>query len=159
MSPYYTLEQQRAHRLVHKAKQAGQLVPLTSCELCGNSAQKIRAHHWRGYGYPLDVWWICCRCNALIKEHDGSLTKEQAARRLSFVRNRASANIDRIDVSTGAYDDILDVITQALSVADVVDAYAVACNAMDARGSVLWDVAPIKKRRVLVRAALRILRQ
>jgi len=64
------------------------------CELCGcdmsernrlrqsfglNFNAKLHGHHWRGYDYPLEVWWVCPTCNhALAGKHDGSLSKEDA---------------------------------------------------------------------------------
>lgn len=71
---------------VAKAIEEGKLVRPTQCELCGDSPLKkisgqhrIIAHHWRGYDYPLDVWWICRVCNGILsKDHDGALTKAKA---------------------------------------------------------------------------------
>lgn len=70
--------QSHAHFIVYKAKRRGILTPPKSCELCGNATQRIVAHHWRGYRYVLDVWWLCRTCNACLLIHDGSLTKAQA---------------------------------------------------------------------------------
>lgn len=71
----------------------GELVKPDVCELCGYDSTRrndttythsfqnprIVAHHWRGYEYPLDVWWICASCNRkLTGRHDGTLSKEQA---------------------------------------------------------------------------------
>ena len=82
-----------AHSKVHKAIASGQLIRPSICELCdkdvtkettqiwhtGTRHKRLVAHHWRGYDYPFDVWWICSSCNRrLIGRHDGSLTKEQA---------------------------------------------------------------------------------
>lgn len=89
--------QQIAYALVFKAVKSGQLTPPTVCELCGEDTvrhnrrelnirflwmpkHRIVGHHWRGYDHPLDVWWVCDRCNYWLgNRHDGSLTKEQAA--------------------------------------------------------------------------------
>ena len=39
------------------------------------------AHHWRGYEYHEDVWWICYSCNRKLHNvHDGSLDKDAARR-------------------------------------------------------------------------------
>jgi len=84
---------------------------LDYCEVCGHTADDIRksaklsiallagvgsnlyandaplsriifGHHWRGYDYPLDVWWVCGSCNlALAGKHDGSLPTPEAAKR------------------------------------------------------------------------------
>ena len=59
------------------------------CELCdkkpdkvtvdGFAVQSIVGHHWRGYDFPLDVWWICRPCNSKMRgKHDGVFSKEQA---------------------------------------------------------------------------------
>lgn len=39
---------------------------------------RIVAHHYNGYDHPLDVWFICHHCNMIVREHDGSLTLDQA---------------------------------------------------------------------------------
>jgi hypothetical protein len=83
-----------AHKAVFDAVKRGILHRPEVCELCGcNIAQygelrrsfglnvnpKLHGHHWRGYEYPLDVWWVCPTCNhALTGRHDGSLSKDQA---------------------------------------------------------------------------------
>jgi len=58
------------------------------CEVCGvdpstaptekwhksNRHKRLVAHHWRGYDFPLDVWWVCYSCNTILtKRHDGLL--------------------------------------------------------------------------------------
>ncbi len=85
---------QAARAKVYEAVKVGKLVRPKVCELCGTDVDqpdllrealgltvyhRIVAHHWRGYDYPLDIWWICARCNRrLIGLHDGSLTKAEA---------------------------------------------------------------------------------
>ncbi len=46
----------RAHALVHRAKDAGDLIP-QPCEVC-KSTDDIHAHH-ADYTRPLDVTWLC----------------------------------------------------------------------------------------------------
>ena len=87
--------QLHAHRLATVAIRNGKLIRPSNCELCGRSDKlpkeeerfwirrsmkhTIGAHHWRGYDYPLDVWWVCEQCNRKLgSSHDGSLTHEQA---------------------------------------------------------------------------------
>lgn len=85
--------QKRAHALVHQAIRKGNLIRPSVCELCGwditrpisilasgdYERKRIMGHHWRGYAYPLDVWWVCGYCNQCLRGfHDGSLTKAQA---------------------------------------------------------------------------------
>lgn len=67
--------------LVNQAIGEGDLTRPITCELCGKSRCRIVGHHWNGYNKPLDVWWICNRCNsALVDKHDGSLTKDEAVK-------------------------------------------------------------------------------
>lgn len=85
---YNEYERKRSHAitLVRKALQSGYLTRPESCEVCGFSPfplarTKIQAHHWNGYDHPLDVWFICKSCNAILqgkKFHTGQVTKEQA---------------------------------------------------------------------------------
>lgn len=43
----------------------------------------IVAHHWRGYDYPDDVWWVCYACNYVLQGcHNGAFTLEEARRDL-----------------------------------------------------------------------------
>jgi hypothetical protein len=67
----------------------GALIPQKKCEICGKyegtkqysfeTPVKIFPHHYRGYDFPFDVWWVCRSCNRnLINKHDNSLTIETA---------------------------------------------------------------------------------
>jgi len=69
----------------------GELVPKTYCEICGreeglnrkNGHKGIRIvpHHYKGYEYTMDVWWICRACNLLLSnKHDHSIKTLDAAR-------------------------------------------------------------------------------
>lgn len=52
----------------------------TECELCG-SDYYIVGHHWNGYDDPLNVWWICQKCNRALsgpKYHTGTVSKAEA---------------------------------------------------------------------------------
>lgn len=78
-------EQQRAHQAIRKAIKRGDLIYPYSCELCDHTPYTRRAHivahHWRGYSYPLDVWFICQFCSWILRDkHDGELTKAEARR-------------------------------------------------------------------------------
>ena len=78
-------------------------VKAESCELCGVTKQQLIeqhnrsnysqnddykprqrffvAHHWKGYEFHDDVWWLCYSCNRkLFGKHDGSISKEDARR-------------------------------------------------------------------------------
>ena len=84
----------QARAKVAQAIKEGVLVRPTTCELCGCTKEQwesrhwiraigrrfqIMAHHWNGYDNPLDIWWICQKCNTLLPhKHDGSLTVEEA---------------------------------------------------------------------------------
>lgn len=83
---------EQALRAVNYAIQKRQLVRPEICELCGINpdelhplhATRIVAHHWRGYSFPLDIWFVCKSCNAILKyRHDGLLTKTQAVEYVS----------------------------------------------------------------------------
>lgn len=77
-----------AVRLLGQALGRKELSRPDTCELCGNIPNKenpqkslIVAHHWNGYDNPLDIWWICRRCNNLLmgpEFHNGSVSKEEA---------------------------------------------------------------------------------
>jgi len=72
-----------------------------ACYICNVSTAELRqrakkwwtdvliAHHWRGYDYPLDVWWVCPSCHKRLRdcgfEHDGGATLEQVKVRLGYV--------------------------------------------------------------------------
>jgi len=74
------------------------------CELCLRQAcrrgypfgQALEAHHWRGYEYPLDVWWVCRSCNRkLSHRHDGSLTIEEAREVIHLSRKERDAFVGK----------------------------------------------------------------
>ena len=83
------------NNLTHEVRQ-GRMVRASSCELCGSGRGVMVGHHWKGYGYALNVWWICVTCNQLIDVHDGSLTKEDARRLVS--RSPSSAKTDNTNL-------------------------------------------------------------
>lgn len=77
----------RAHGQVRALINRGGVIRPNECELCGYKcpgsprywSYHIIAHHYLGYDHPLDVWFICHRCNRSLRgRHDGSLTKEEA---------------------------------------------------------------------------------
>jgi hypothetical protein len=64
---------------LRKAIKSGKIEKPTSCQLCEHDDSLIFGHHWRGYAYPYDVWWICPSCNTYdFLRHDGTQTLEQA---------------------------------------------------------------------------------
>lgn len=83
-------QRSEAHRLINRSIERGKIKRPDKCEICGakqrvwhsfsNDEVIIVAHHWRGYDHPLDVWWVCISCNALLRGiHDGSLAKDKFA--------------------------------------------------------------------------------
>ena len=109
MSDWYTMQEaHKASNRLRAAVKVGKLTRGQECELCGYNRERwekdferhskeyisvtgkrldkasyrsfrIVGHHWRGYDYPLDVWWICCSCNRrLAGWHDGRLNKDEA---------------------------------------------------------------------------------
>ena len=80
---------QQGQTITREAIRDGKLVPLDKCEICGKqrwskvysfeNAVVIHPHHYMGYDFPFNVWWICRSCNRkLINKHDGSFTIEEA---------------------------------------------------------------------------------
>lgn len=75
------MNQKEAYWRVSNAVRNGQIEKLKTCQLCGLNCKhtRIHAHHWRGYDYPLDVWWACNHCNSqLYGRHDGKMNIAQA---------------------------------------------------------------------------------
>ena len=83
-----------AHAQVKRAVENGTLRVPRTCDVCGKNPETIQttelhtgvrhkqlcAHHWKGYDYPIDVWWVCRSCNRqLTGLHDGSLCDVTAA--------------------------------------------------------------------------------
>ena len=98
----------KARNEVQKAFRRGDLIRPESCQLCGDTPEKrkkplIVAHHWRGYEYPLDVWWICNSCNVTLRFcHDGTLQKEDARLLIATTRN-------------GGYEPLPPLLVEALT--------------------------------------------
>jgi hypothetical protein len=70
--------QGKAQSAAEYAEKIGQIAkPCTACQVCDKTDQLVK-HHWHGYNYKLDVWWVCHSCNKKLKFHDGSMTLEQA---------------------------------------------------------------------------------
>ena len=63
---------QQATRLAEVCRELGAIEP-------ESRKRFFVAHHWRGYEYHEDVWWICYSCNRkLMGRHDGSMDKSAA---------------------------------------------------------------------------------
>jgi DNA-directed RNA polymerase subunit M/transcription elongation factor TFIIS len=76
-----TLRNKAQVNAMHKVSCAvlvGELIRPTTCQVCGAPESKTVAHHWRGYDFPLDVWFVCPKCNNRLHAHDGSVSLEQA---------------------------------------------------------------------------------
>ena len=78
----------RSHRKLRTELEAGRITKPAKCEVCKTGKAHI-AHHWRGYGYPLDVWWVCITCNRRLDVHDGSISLKQAS---SYVKKTDNHN-------------------------------------------------------------------
>lgn len=55
-------ERVQAHKLVARALQRGDLARSVSCSICGTTKRRIQAHH-EDYSKPLEVLWLCSKCN------------------------------------------------------------------------------------------------
>lgn len=57
--------QKRAHNAVARAIKSGKMNRPAECSRCGNSRQRIEAHHHNGYEGPaiLDVVFLCTSCH------------------------------------------------------------------------------------------------
>lgn len=71
------LTPKQAHDRVATEVRAGRMPQPGTCAVCDAKA-RTWGHHWRGYEYPLDVWWVCSSCNRLLTCHDGSVSLEEA---------------------------------------------------------------------------------
>lgn len=40
-----------------------EIVKPDRCEGCGKETDRLEGHHYLGYGYPLDVQWLCSFCH------------------------------------------------------------------------------------------------
>lgn len=88
-------KQRVAIAIVNAAIYRGELTRPNRCELCCAEDIFTVGHHWRGYDFPLDVWWICRSCNRKLKGiHDASLTKEQAQEKVNRYEFYPRANAD-----------------------------------------------------------------
>lgn len=70
----------KAYSVVADHFRRGEISKPDACELC-LSVKTLYGHHWNGYDNPLDLWWICGRCNRILSGeswHNGSATFEQA---------------------------------------------------------------------------------
>lgn len=65
-----------AVRRVSQALKKGTLKRGNACQVCDSECKTV-GHHYRGYDYPFDVWWVCRKCNTRLP-HDGSIGLEAA---------------------------------------------------------------------------------
>jgi hypothetical protein len=85
---------ERARDKLRKEVKAGRITKPDYCQLCGHPANLL-GHHWRGYAFPLDVWWICNSCNTHKQlTHDGSQTLEQMRNTMQQVVKPKQQQID-----------------------------------------------------------------
>lgn len=84
---------------VNSAIASGKMMRLDTCQICGDTPANTKrpaivGHHWQGYDYPLDVWWICRPCNRFLsgeKYHNGTFNLEQVRK---VVHNHRHPQID-----------------------------------------------------------------
>lgn len=79
--------QKTTAQIIRKIK-LGELTRPFNCELCDKlcissytGLGTTFAHHACGYNNPFDVWWICIRCNNVLrgeKWHSGQVSKKEA---------------------------------------------------------------------------------
>ena len=83
-----------AHRRLKQAIDNGTMRRGPACYTCGVLG-KTAGHHYRGYEYPFDVWWLCSRCNANLKGpqfHNGTVSLEDCR---EYIINKYFVRIDR----------------------------------------------------------------
>ena len=74
-------KQQLANRRLSQAVKNGTVEKKGTCEICGVIPTKTVGHHYLGYDNFYAVWWICPRCNQILRNrHDGSLDLASAYR-------------------------------------------------------------------------------
>jgi hypothetical protein len=61
----YLGKQSVATRRLNQAVSNGTIKKGHKCVICGKT-KGIVGHHYKGYDYPFDVWWICRRCNSIL---------------------------------------------------------------------------------------------
>lgn len=72
-------EKRAAHVLLGNAVRDGRVKKPDSCEICGDSANKIHGHH-ENYSEPLHVQWVCPSCHVeLHRAMDNRLSQLHAA--------------------------------------------------------------------------------
>lgn len=116
-----------AHAAVNFALKKGALIRPDVCELCGRHTRSdaqvptIVAHHYKGYGYPLDIWWICRVCNKGLGQNI-DITREQAVEFLAHRSRRPTggrskeyeaAACTNNSNEQSAYEYLLDLIAEA----------------------------------------------
>jgi hypothetical protein len=80
------IRDKRKHYAQHRIEQlvdTGKIKKPKVCAYCKTKTPKhlLHGHHYRGYGFPLDVIWICHSCHAA--EHAGYLNAVLAQRAAS----------------------------------------------------------------------------
>lgn len=71
----YKGKQAVASRRLNQALVKGTIKKEFVCLVCGNEGKTV-AHHYKGYDFPFNVWWVCYKCNANIP-HDQEYTLEE----------------------------------------------------------------------------------
>ena len=98
--------QSSAHTLVARAIKKKKLIPLKTCENCGNTPgygkdgrRLIQAHHHNGYTYEhyLDVIWLCISCHR--KVHSNGLQRTPWKARWDNVTKCPSGHDDNFGIN------------------------------------------------------------
>ena len=87
--PNWSKDGWRAREMVNDAIERGEMRRANACDVCGAAHENVVGHHWRGYDYPLDVWWVCPSCHACLRGqsmHKGLLTLEEARKMVADIR-------------------------------------------------------------------------
>lgn len=58
-------KQMPAQQKVREAVEKGMLHKPSVCQRCHKGGVKLNSHHYKGYGQPLKVRWLCAACHAV----------------------------------------------------------------------------------------------
>jgi hypothetical protein len=54
-----------AHRVAHRLRKSGKIIPPQSCPSCGSVKYRIEGHHM-DYSRPEDITWLCQSCHQIL---------------------------------------------------------------------------------------------
>jgi hypothetical protein len=90
--PYTRDDALRIAAWAEVAKLRNAFLDAPACQMCGSQRtlrdRPLCGHHWRGYEYPTDIWWVCDSCHTRMRVnrigHDGSVTLDDARAMLGY---------------------------------------------------------------------------